>query len=123
MQDPHLMNESQDDREKALRQDGLLIGIAVVSMLNGMHFSPWVNLFAAALAPLLAAFFITSPVLLFYFASLTLAVGTAILAGVPAAIYEQAKGLGESNGVSLGIWLVTTMALTIPTVIAFFTGT
>lgn len=115
--------ETDADREKALRQDGLLIGIAVVSMLNGMHFSPWINLFAAALAPLLAAFFITSPVLLFYFASLTLAVATAIIAGIPAALYERANGLNESSGASLGIWLVTAMVLTIPTVIAFFTGT
>ncbi len=116
------MIDSPEEREKILRRDGLLIGVAVVCMLNGMHFSPWINLFAAALAPLLAAFYITSPILLFYFASLTLGVATAILAGVPAALYERAKGLGESNGASLGIWLVTAMVLTIPTVITFFTG-
>ena len=116
------MIDSPEEREKILRRDGLLIGVAVVCMLNGMHFSPWINLFAAALAPLLAAFYITSPILLFYFASLTLAVATAILAGIPAALYERAKGLGESDGASLGIWLVTAMVLTIPTVITFFTG-
>ena len=115
--------ESHDEREKALRQDGLLIGVAVISMLNGMHFSPFINLFAAALAPLLAAFFITSPVLLFYFASLTLAVSTAILAGIPAALYERAKGQSESSGASLGVWLVSAIILTIPTMISFFTGT
>ena len=30
-----------DDREKLIRQDGLLIGIAGASLLSGMHFSPF----------------------------------------------------------------------------------
>ena len=29
-----------DDREQALRQDGYLLGIATLGLVNGMHFSP-----------------------------------------------------------------------------------
>jgi hypothetical protein len=113
-------NMNMDDREKLLRQDGILIGIAVVCLLNGMYFSPWINLFAAALAPLLASFFITSPVLLLYFASLTLSVVTAILAGIPAALYERSRGLTHSNGASLGIWLASALLLSIPAIMGLF---
>lgn len=111
---------NMDDRAKLLRQDGLLIGVALVCLLNGMHFSPWMGIFAAALSPLLASFYISSPVLLFYFASLTLSVTTAILSGIPAALFEKARGQTESNPASLTVWFVSALVLSIPAMIALF---
>lgn len=112
--------KDQAGRELTMRQDVYLMAIAVVCLLNGAHFSPWINVFAAALAPLLSSFFITSPVLLFYFASLTLSVATAIFAGIPAALYERSRGLTKSNPASLLIWLISAVVLSIPSILMMF---
>ena len=81
-----------DDRETLIRQDGLLIGIAGASLLSGMHFSPLFDPAFVLVKFLIApAFFISSPLLLFYFTSLLVSVSCLIVAGVPAALYERAK--------------------------------
>jgi hypothetical protein len=104
-----------DDREKLVRQDGLLVGIAAASLLPGMHFSPFFDpafiLVRFLVAP---AFFITSPILQFYFTSLLVSVSCLILAGVPAAIFERATGRRQSDAVSLGIWLAGLLVIAIP---------
>lgn len=113
---PHEM----DQREQTMQQDVLLVLVAAISLLNGMQFSPFLVIFAAGLAPILSAFFITSPVLLFYFASLCAGVSTAILAGIPAALYERYAGGGATSVTSLSIWLVGVVILSIPTILRFF---
>lgn len=107
--------EKPEDRELALRQDGYLLGIATLGLVNGMHVSPLFDAAFVLLRPLLGSFYITSPVLQFYFASLLLAVGAVLLAGIPAAIYERARGLSRSTPTSLGIWLGATALLSLPT--------
>lgn len=106
-----------DEREKLARQDGLLVGIAGFSLLSGMHFSPYFDpafiLVKFLLAP---AFFISSPILLFYFTSLFVAVSCLILAGVPAAIFERLTGRRNSDATSLGIWLAGVLILALPAV-------
>lgn len=109
-----------DQREQTMQYDVLLVLIAVVCLLNGMQFSPFLVIFAAGLTPILAAFFITSPVLLFYFASLCAAVSTAILAGIPAALYERYAGGGRTSIVSLTIWLGFAIFFSLPTILRFF---
>jgi len=109
-----------DQREQTMQNDVLLVLIAVVCLLNGMQFSPFLVIFAAGLTPILAAFFITSPVLLFYFASLCAAVSTAILAGIPAALYERYAGGGRTSIVSLTIWLGFAIFFSLPTILRFF---
>ena len=113
---PHEM----DGREQTMQQDVMLVLIAAISLLNGMQFSPFLVIFAAGLAPILSAFFITSPVLLFYFASLCAGVSTAILAGIPAALYERFVGGNQTSLASLMIWLVGAIILSIPTILRFF---
>jgi hypothetical protein len=103
-----------EDREGLLRRDGTLVGLATAGLVNGMHTSPWFDVMAAPIAAILSGFYITSPVLLFYFVSLTVSVFTVMLAGIPAAIYEQSQGLTESNGKSLTIWLVAAIVLALP---------
>ena len=113
---PHEM----DQREKTMQQDVMLVLIAAISLLNGMQVSPFLVIFAAGLAPILSAFFITSPVLLFYFASLCAGVSTVILAGIPAALYERFAGGRGTSVTSLTIWLVAAVILAIPTILRFF---
>ncbi len=103
-----------EDREDILRRDGTLVGLATAGLVNGMHTSPWFDVMSAPIAAILTGFYITSPVLLFYFVSLSVSVFTVILAGVPAAIYEQSQGLTTSNARSLTIWLVAAILLALP---------
>jgi hypothetical protein len=103
-----------EDREDALRRDGTLVGLATAGLVNGMHTSPWFDVMSAPIAAIMAGFYISSPVILFYLVSLSVSVFTVILAGVPAAMYEQSQGLKTSNSRSLTIWLVAAIILTIP---------
>ncbi len=109
------MQINEQERAEALRNDGLLIGIAGLSLLNGMHFSPFFDPFYILMKPFAPAFFISSPLLLFYFTSLMLSVTTLLVAGIPAAIFERLTGRRKSDFNSLGIWFIATLLLTIPT--------
>lgn len=109
-----------DNREELLRQDGFLLGIALASVMNGMHFSPWFDLFAAPVAAVFSGFFISSPILLLYFVSLTVSVTSVILAGIPAAMFERATGRTHSDPASLTIWLAGVIVLSIPAVMRAF---
>jgi hypothetical protein len=106
-----------DDRDRLVRQDGLLVGIAGFSLLAGMHFSPYFDpafiLVKFLLAP---AFFLSSPILLFYFTSLFVSVACLIIAGVPAAVFERVTGRRNSDARSLGIWLAGVIILALPAV-------
>jgi hypothetical protein len=103
-----------DERETLLRRDGALIGLATAGLINGSHFSPWFDVIAPPIAAILSGFYITSPVLLFYFASLCVSVFTVMIAGLPAAIYEQSQGLKESNATSMMIWMGAALLLALP---------
>ncbi len=112
--------DSGEERDKMVRQDGLLVGIAGLSLLSGMHFSPYFDpafiLVKFLLAP---SFFVSSPILLFYFTSLFVSVSCLILAGAPAAIFERVTGRRNSDAVSLGIWLAGVLILALPAVAGF----
>ncbi len=104
-----------DDREKLIRQDGLLIGIAGASLLSGMHFSPFFDPAFIVVKFLIApTFYISSPLLLYYFTSLLVSVSCLIIAGAGAALFERATGRRESDAVSLGVWLAGLLVLAVP---------
>ncbi len=106
-------------RERLLRQDMLLFGILGASILNGMHFSPWFDPAFLLTKPFFQiTFFVSSPVIIFYFTSLMLSTLTVMLAAVPAAIFERVTGRKESDPVSLGIWLAGAVLLSIPALLA-----
>jgi hypothetical protein len=114
------MQETDDEREKLLKRDVLLVATAGLALLNGMHFSPLfdpVLFFVHRMAP---SFF--GPLLLFYFNSLFISLTTLLLAGVPAAIYERLRGLKESTMVSLCIWLAGVLLLTLPALLSVARG-
>ena len=47
---------------------------------------------------------------------IVIAVLTLMIAGIPAAIYERIRRLRTSSTVSIGVWLVATLLLTLPTI-------
>jgi hypothetical protein len=110
--------DDMQSRETILKKDMLIVGILGMATLNGMHFSPWYDIAFLLAKPFLAAsFWITSPIIAFYLTSLVLSTLSVMIGGIPAAIYERAKGLPESTPTSLGIWLVAVAIITIPTLI------
>lgn len=106
-----------DEREFILRKDGIFIGIAGTSLLNGMHFSAYFDPTFILMRQFAPGFFISSPLLIFYFTSLFLSAITLAIGGIPASIYERAGGLKESTPKSLWIWLGGVLVLTIPTLL------
>lgn len=107
------MND-MEHREQLLRQDGYFLGIATLSLVNGMDFSPYFEPGMVLMRPLLFSFSISSPLLVFYFTSLLLALSTVVIAGVPAALFERWTGRNASDGTSLLIWMGCTAALALP---------
>jgi hypothetical protein len=107
---------SHDDTERSdiLRRDGMLIGIAALSLLNGMHFSPLFDPAFLVLRAFAPGFFVSSPLLMFYATSLLLSLSTLLIAGIPAALFERISGRKESDAASLGVWLLCTAALALP---------
>jgi hypothetical protein len=55
-----------------------------------------------------------------YVTPAAIAIMTLLIAGIPAALYERIRGLKASTPVSLGIWLVAAILLTLPTVLRAF---
>lgn len=111
----------QDDlyeRETMMKRDMMLVGIAALSLLNGMHFSPLFDPAFVLFRVFAPGFFISSPLLLFYFTSLLLSAATLIVAGVPAALFEKFTGRTESDTASLGVWLAATGALALPSLLS-----
>jgi hypothetical protein len=106
-----------ENREDILRQDGYLIGVGLLGLVNGMEFSPWFEPGFVLLRPLLTSFYLSSPLLTLYFTSLFLAVSSVIVSGVPAAIFERMTGRTQSDGVSMSIWLVAMFLLTVPSLL------
>lgn len=108
------MMTDMDDREELLKRDVLLVATAGASLLNGMHFSPYFDPVTILLRPFIAGTFLSSPLIMLYLSSIFISLMTLLIAGVPAALYEKARGLKESSATSLGIWLAATVALTVP---------
>ena len=100
-------SDDLDQREALLRRDGMLIGIAGLSLLSGMHFSPLFDPAFLVFRVFAPGFFVSSPLLMFYFTSLLLSASVLVITGIPAALFERFTGRRESDSVSLGIWLGT----------------
>jgi hypothetical protein len=105
-----------DDRAEILSRDGYLIAIATLGLFNGMEFSPLFEGVYILLRPFWPGFLPAMPVILLYFASLILSVGTVLLGGVGGALYERMNGLTTSTTQSMRVWMLCTLALTLPTI-------
>ncbi|MGD9667821.1 MAG: hypothetical protein AB7U75_02065 [Hyphomicrobiaceae bacterium] len=109
---------NQQERQSMLQRDVTLVATAGLSLLNGMHFSPWFDPIAILLRPFIAGTFLGTPLVSLYLTSIFISVMTLLLAGVPAALYERLKGFGESSQTSLYIWLAATLLLSTPALMA-----
>lgn len=107
-----------DNREALLQRDVLLVATAAVSLVNGMHFSPYFDPVFILLRPFIAGTLLSTPLVLFYLTSIFVSLMTLLIAGVPAALYERFRGETESSGTSLGIWLGGTILLALPSFLA-----
>jgi len=103
-------------RSRLLVQGVPLLGAAAIALFNGTFFSPifdsiffYLDTFARG-----TAFY--SPQLYLNLTSAFISAMTLLIAGIPAAIYERIRGLKTSTPVSLGIWLVATVLLSLPTI-------
>lgn len=110
------------DRQNLMQRDVLLLVTAGMSLLNGMHISPYYDPAFFLMRPFAASFGLTSPLILLYLASMFVSLLTLLLGGVPAALYERARGLTTSTPLSIGIWAISVGVLSLPTWLAFFAG-
>lgn len=88
-----------------------------LALVNGLDVSPafdsvsfWLYTFARG-SPLFDG------EVFYYLTSLVISAMTLLLAGIPAALYERARGFTQSTPGSLSIWLLATFLLTLPTIL------
>jgi hypothetical protein len=97
-----------------LRRDVPLAGTVALAVVNGM---PLTSLYDSV-SYVLYLFTRSSPFIdqdvLEYLTTLVIAAMTLLLGAIPAALYERLRGLKESTPVSLGIWLVATALIALP---------
>lgn len=124
MTSPHSTGSPQDDQRRMdmMRRDVFLVAAAGLSLLNGMHFSPWFDPVAILLKPFVAGTFLATPLVFLYLASIFISLMTLLIAGIPAALYERFTGAKESTSVSLGIWLGATLLLSLPSLFNAISG-
>lgn len=105
-------------REDVMKRDVMMVATAGISLINGMHFSPWFDPVAILMKPFIAGTFLSTPLVFLYLVSMFVSAMTLLIAGVPAAIYERWKGLGETTPVSLYIWFGVTLLISMHALIA-----
>ena len=115
---PHLPPSEMEEREQVMKRDVLLVAIAGLSLLNGMHFSPYFDPVAILLRPFIAGTLLSTPLVSLYLTSMFISLMSLLIAGIPAAIYERMRGHTQSTATSLGIWLAALLMITIPALLA-----
>jgi hypothetical protein len=93
---------------------GLFVATLAASLLNG-----WISPAFVPVAILVhriwtPEFVPPSQTFLAYASSMTIAAATLLLAGVPAAIVERVRGQAQSDQVSMVVWLIGAVLLTLP---------
>ena len=94
----------------------LLAATILVAVFNGTKLSPFYDPIAYLLHLNLRGYPFMTARTLYEAATWPIALMTLMLAGIPAALYERLRGLRTSSIVSLCIWLIATIALTLPTI-------
>ena len=102
---------------RLLGRDLPLLGIAGFALINCVFFSPIFDPISQNLDSFARGTVLYSQQLYSHLTSLLISTMTVLIAGIPAAIYERIRGLKASTPVSLGIWLVATVLLSLPTII------
>ncbi len=109
---------NEHDRQGMMQRDVILVATAALSLVNGMHFSPWFDPIAILLRPFIAGTYLGTPLVSLYLASIFISVMTLLIGGIPAALFERMRGDKESTPASLYIWLVATLLISLPALMA-----
>jgi hypothetical protein len=99
-----------------------LAGVAAIAAFNGTLFSPAFDSIFYYVDTFARGTMFYSPQLYLNVTSVFMSVMTLLIAGIPAAIYERIRGLQASTPVSLGIWLVAAVLLSLPTIMRMMGG-
>ena len=99
---------------RLLWRPALLAATAGLAVVNGLPLTPFFDFISYILYLFTRGSSLIGGEVLFYATSVFIAAMTLLIGGVPAAIYERIRGLRESTPVSLGIWLVATGLLALP---------
>jgi hypothetical protein len=97
-------------------RQGLLIGIVVVCMVNGI-FSPYLKVALPVAIALMPELFPRTIEWVLFWSSILLASATLLFTGVPAALYERL--VENESTVSMWIWLAGAGLLTLPVILRF----
>jgi hypothetical protein len=107
---------------RLLGQGVPLIGVAAIAAFNGTLFSPIFDSIFYYVDTFARGTLFYSPQLYLNLTSVFIALMTLLIAGIPAAVYERIRGLKASTPVSLGIWLVAAVLLSLPTILRVVNG-
>ena len=108
---PHMPD---DGRAEQLQRDGLVLGVVLASLLNGMQFSPFLKYAFLPMHLMSSAIFGPNAFVSGYVTSLFVSSVTIALSGIPAAIYERMSGRTQSDAASLAIWFACAAVLSFP---------
>jgi len=100
-----------------LQRDLMLAATVALAVLNGASFAPLFDSVGYVLFLFTRGSRFIATDMLYYLTSVLMSLLTLMLGGIPAAIYERARGLAQSTPVSVGLWLLTTALLTLPTLL------
>ena len=93
----------------------LLAATIALALLNGSELSPLFDAASFYLYGFVKDLPLFNVQAFSYLTSLALAVLTLLVAGIPPALYERARGFADSTPFSLALWLLFTLLLTLPT--------
>lgn len=96
-----------------------IVGILALGILSGI-FSPLTFLMHVWLQGFYPSFFLGAPTGTLFVSALLTATVVIALGGIPAALYERIRGLEDSNGPSMGIWLGATSLIAFPALARIF---
>ncbi len=108
------------DGKTFVRRDLMLVPILALAILNGASFAPLFDSVGYILFLFTRGSRFIATGMLYHLTSLLISVLTLMIGAIPAAIYERARGLPGSTPGSVGIWLLATTALTLPTLLVLF---
>lgn len=110
------MDGSQNFAERLLRY--LLVAATLaVAMIAGLDVSPVFDAVSFYLASFGRGSPFFHPEWFYHLTSLAISAMTMLLGGIPAALYERARGLRKSTPASLAIWLLGAALLTLPVIL------
>ena len=111
-----------EQRPSLLRHGVPLVGVVAIAAFNGTLFSPIFDSVFYYVDTFARGTLLYSPELYLNVTSVIISLMTLLIAGIPAALYERVRGHKTSTPVSLGIWLITAVLLSLPTIMRLIDG-